>query len=75
MSEGYSKRVEAKQGRGGERCDNEWVKAVQAKFMATLPNQSAPSAYFSPAKVTPCTVWHITAHSLAPRREGGKKIN
>ena len=42
--------------------------------MPTLPNQSAPSAYFSPAKVTRCTVRHITAHSLAARREEKKKI-
>lgn len=41
--------------------------------MPTLPNQSAPSADFSPAKVTRCTIRHITAHSLAARREGKKK--
>lgn len=37
---------------GGGGVDNEWVKAAEAKFMPTLPNQRAPSAYFSPAKVT-----------------------
>lgn len=49
----------------GGGCDYEWVKAAEAEFMPTLPNQSAPSAHFSPAKVTHCTVPHITAHSPA----------
>lgn len=40
--------------------------------MPTFQNQSAPSAYFSPAKVTRCTARHITARSLSARREGGK---
>lgn len=42
--------------------------------MPTLPNQSAPSAYFSPAKVTRRTVQHITAHSLAALPRGNKKL-
>lgn len=45
-------------GRGNER-----VRAADAKFMATFPNQSAPSAEFSPAKVTHThTYTHCTAH-------------
>lgn len=51
-------------GTAGDRRDNERVRAADAKFMATFPNQSAPSAEFSPVKVTQ-TCTHARTHGRA----------